>query len=350
MANLAILLADKMDGRKLTHEQSEYIRIQAVKQVRQEKKSPEAVIKMFGLHRANIYKWLSIYDAYGFDGLKSSKSAGPVPKINEKQEKQLAKMLLKNPLQLSFDYALWTIEMIKELIHRKFDIEYSNVQVGRIMKKMGLSRQRPLERALQQDPLKVKKWLEKDYPAIKAEAKKEKREIYFCDEAGFHATAQYGSTWAPKGKTPIIKTSGKREKVNVISAINNKGKLRFMVFEQSFNSLQFIIFLKRLMHKQKTPISLIVDGHKSHFTKAVKEYVASKKGLLKLYQLPAYSPELNPDELVWNNAKQKVAKQKHTPSKKKFKEKVNDVMTSIQKNTQLNKKFFHEPNVAYAMQ
>jgi transposase len=118
---------------------------------------------------------------------------------------------------------------------------------------------------------------------------------------------------------PIIKTSGKREKINVISAVNNKGKLRFMLYDKNFNSIIFIGFLKRLMHKQTSPISLIVDGHKSHITTAVKEYVASTKGKLKLYQLPAYSPELNPDELVWNNAKQKVAKQKHTPAKKTFK-------------------------------
>lgn len=346
---IKVISSKKIDGRKLSHSQSEYIRIQSVKQVRIEKKSPEEVIKTFGLHRTNIYKWLRCYDAFGFEGLKSSKSAGPAPKLANKQLQQLSKLLLKNPLQLKFDYALWTSDMIVELIERKFSVTYSKVQVGRLMKKVGLSRQRPLERAVQQDPQKVKQWLEKQYPAIKQEARKEKREIYFSDEAGFHATAQYGTTWAPKGETPIIKTSGKREKVNVISAINNQGKLRFMLYENSFTSAVFIDFLKRLMHKQELPVSLIVDGHTSHFTAAVKEYVASTNGKLKIYQLPAYSPELNPDELVWNNAKQKVAKQKHTPTKKTFKETVKSVMTDIQKNTDLNKAFFHEPNVAYAM-
>lgn len=349
MSKISELIKKKLDGRTLSHSQSEYIRIQSVKKVRIEGKSPEEVIKTFGLHRTNIYKWLRQYDAYGFDGLKSSKSLGPTPKLSTKQESQLAKLLLKNPLQLKFDYALWTIDMITELIHQKFDVTYSKVQVGRLMKKLGLSRQRPLERAIQQNPEKVTEWLNKQYPAIKKEAKKHGREIYFSDEAGFHATAQYGSTWAPKGKTPIIKTSGKREKVNVISAINNQGKLRFMLYDKNFNSAIFIQFLKRLMRNQKKPITLIVDGHKSHFTSVVKEYITSTKGMLKMYQLPAYSPELNPDELVWNNAKQKVSKAKHTPSKKIFSEKVKDVMTDIQKNKKLNKAFFSEPNVAYAM-
>lgn len=349
MSKGAKIITKKLDGRKLTHSQSEYIRIQAVKQVRIENKSPEEIIKTFGLHRTNIYKWLRVYDSKGFNGLKSTKSKGPVPILGAKQEQQLAKALLKNPLQLKFDYALWTIDMIVELINRKFQVRYSKVQVGRLMKKLGLSRQRPLERAIQQDPKKVEEWLLKQYPAIKKEAKKEKRDIYFSDEAGFHATAQYGSTWAPRGETPIIKTSGKREKINVISAVNNKGQLRFMLYESNFNGSVFIDFLKRLMHKQKTPISIIVDGHKSHFTKEVKSYIAGTNGRLKLYQLPAYSPELNPDELVWNNAKQKVAKKKHTPIKKTFKEKVKDTMTEIQKNTALNKSFFSEQNVSYAM-
>lgn len=168
--------------------------------------------------------------------------------------------------------------------------------------------------------------LQEQYPAIDQEAKEEKRTIYFSDEASFHATAQYGTTWVPEGETPLIKTSGKREKVNVISAINNKGKLRFMVYEKSFNGSVFIEFLKRLMHNQTEPVTLIVNGHRSHFTKEVKAYVASTNGQLKIYQLPPYSPELNPDELVWNNANQKVAKAKYSPDKKTFKEKVRSIM------------------------
>lgn len=339
----------KLDGRKLTHSQSEYIRVQSVKAVREGNKSPEEVIKTFGMHRSNIYKWLKIYDDYGYAGLQSSQSKGPVPKMTSKQKQQLYSYLQKNPLQLKFEYALWTIEMIVELIHVKFGVQYSSVQVGRILKEIGFSQQKPLERAYQQDPEKVEKWLTTEYPKIKREAKKEKREIYFSDEAGFHATAQYGSTWAPKGKTPIIKTTGQRQKVNCISAINNQGKLRFMLYDEKFTASVFIRFLKQLMHKQKNNVTIIVDGHRTHFTKAVKEYIASKKGQLKLYQLPPYSPELNPDELVWNNTKQKVAKRKHNKTKATFTEVVEDTMSELQKNKNMVANFFCEKNVCYAM-
>lgn len=339
----------KLDGRKLSHEQSEYIRIQAVKAVRNDNKSPEEVIKTFGLHRANIYKWLKKYDEGGFASLKSNKAVGPAPKLTEKQINILVRLLYKNPLQLKFEYALWTVDMVKQLIADRFDVLYSKVQVGRLLKKLGFSRQRPVERAYQQDPERVREWLTKIYPAIQREAKKQKREIYFADEAGFHATAQYGTTWAPIGQTPIIKTSGKREKISCISAINNRGKMRFMIYEERFTGNVFIVFLKRLMHKQNKSITLIIDGHRAHFTKDVKEYLQSLKGKLKIYTLPPYSPEMNPDELVWNNAKQKVAKKKYTPTNKSFKETVKNVMLEIKKNKNLIISFFCENNVAYAM-
>ena len=339
----------KLDGRKLSHEQSEYIRIQAVKAVRKDNKSPEEVIATFGLHRANIYKWLNKYDKGGFASLKSNKAAGPTPKLSEKQMNILVRLLFKNPLQLKFEYALWTVEMIVQLIAERFDVSYSKVQVGRLLKNIGFSRQRPVERAYQQDPERVNEWLTKIYPSIQREAKKQKREIYFADEAGFHATAQYGTTWAPIGQTPIIKTSGKREKISCISAITNRGKMRFMIYEIRFTGNVFIEFLKRLMHKQKNAITLIIDGHRAHFTKDVKEYLKSLNGKLKIYSLPPYSPEMNPDELVWNNAKQKVAKKKYTPTNSTFKETVKDVMLEIKCNRDLIISFFYEKNVVYAM-
>lgn len=349
MQKIQDIIAKKLDGRKLTHDQSEYIRIQAVKAVRKKNQSPEDVIKTFGLHRANIYKWLKKYDTGGFEALRSTKASGPESKLSDVKKQQLAKHLLKNPTQFRFEYALWTVKMVTELIAMKFDIAYSTVQIGRLLKEIGFSRQKPLERAYQQDPEKVAQWLKKSYPTIKKEAKKENRTIYFSDEAGFHATAQYGTTWAPKGKTPIIKTSGQRIKVNCISAVSNGGKLRFMLYGENFNSGVFIDFLKRLLHNQANPITLIVDGHRTHFTNQVKEFIATTKGKLKIYALPPYSPELNPDELVWNNAKQEVAKRKHTKTGETFKATVNIIMTEIQTNQNLCKSFFCESNVAYAM-
>jgi len=348
MANPVVKL--KIDGRKLSHEQSEYIRIQAVKSVRLNGSSPEDVIKTFGLHRANIYKWLKKYDAYGIESLKSTRAGGPQPKLTPAQKSQLKRLVLKSPLQLklSFEYALWTIDMVKELIWKKFKVNYTTSHVCNILKEIGYSNQRPVERAYQQDAEKVSRWLTKEYKAIKREALKEGREIYFGDEAGFHETSGYGKTWAPKGSTPVIRSSGARTKVNCISAISPKGKLHFMLYDNNFNAGVFVGFLKKLMFNQKKKVTLIVDGHNAHSTKVVKDYVNSTRGKLKLYLLPPYSPELNPDELVWNNAKQKAAKKKYSRAGMSYKEMVTKIIIDIQRNTSLLVSFFNEPNVAYA--
>jgi transposase len=195
------LVSKKLDGRKLTHSQSEYIRIQAVKAVREKGQSPEQVIKIFGLHRTNIYKWLRVFDAKGFVGLQSTKSKGPISKLSAKQKQQLYKYLLKNPTQLKFEYALWTVSMIIELIRIKFGVTYSGVQTGRILKEIGFSKQKPLERAYQQDPEKVKAWLGSQYPAI-----------ILVMRPAFKPPHSMGRLGPPKAKRPLLGQRGNAKK------------------------------------------------------------------------------------------------------------------------------------------
>jgi transposase len=339
----------KSDGRKLTHEQSEYIRKQAVRAVVKGKRSPEEVIKTFGLHRSNIYKWISQYKEGGWKALESKPSTGRIPIVDDKEKKVLSKILMKNPLQLHFDFGLWTLQMVAEIILRKFQKEVSIWTVSRILHEIGYSKQKPLFRAYQQNPEQVQKWIEEEYPAIVEEAKKETREIYFEDEAGFKSTDHKGKTWAKKGKTPIVRVTGTRSSINSISAVSNKGVLRFMLYKGMFNSEQFIEFLKRLMAGHKKKITIIVDGHSSHKSGKVKEFIESTKGKLKIYYLPPYSPELNPDEQVWNNAKTDIAK-KLTKQVIGIKDIVKSTLHSIQKNVGLVKSFFQHPDVAYASQ
>jgi transposase len=343
-----MLQMKKKDGRKLTHEQSEYIRTQAVRAVVKGQRSPEEVIETFGMHRSCIYRWLSDFKQGGWKALKSTKAEGKKPIIEKKEKNELKKLLVKNPTQLQFDFGLWTLEMVKELIKKRFNKTVSIWTVSRILYQIGFTKQKPLYRAYQQDPKKVELWLEKDYPSIVKESKKEKRDIFFEDEAGFRSTDNKGKTWGIKGQTPIVKVTGQRYSINSISAVNMKGVLRFMIYKGNFGSELFIEFLKRLLLNQKRSISLIVDGHRVHKSKKVKEFVASTKGKLKIYYLPPYSPELNPDEQVWNSAKSKLSK-KTNKSASALDRMVTSIMHSIQKNVSLVKSFFGHPDVAYVM-
>jgi len=336
------------DGRKLSHEQSEFIRMQAVRAVVIDKRSPEEVIKTFGLHRSNIYKWLKQYKEKGWDALISTKSKGKQPIVSDKEKKVIEILLIKNPQQLQFDFGLWTLEMVKVLIKNKFNKNVSIWTVSRILHSIGFTKQKPLFRAYQQDASKVEAWLNAEYPAIEKEAKKEKREIYFEDEAGFSSTDHRGKTWGKKGQTPIVKVTGKRFNISSISVVNKKGKMRFMCYNKSFTSTLFIDFIKRLLKDSTRPITLIVDGHPVHKSVAVRDFVESMKGKVKLYFLPPYSPELNPDEQVWNHAKSTLAK-KVSVTTNGLKMQVSNTLHSIQKNVALVQSFFRHPDVAYVM-
>lgn len=338
---------NEFDGRRLDHKTREKIRIRAVKLVEQGH-SPEQVIKALGFHRSCIYEWLAKYREGGTQALATRPLTGRPKKLNGRQMKKIYDIVtMKNPLQLKFEFALWTRDMVRDLIRDQFSVKLSLVSVGRLLKKMGLSPQKPLHRAYQQDPELVQQWLDSEFPKIKALARKEKADIYFGDEASVRSDFHSGTTWAPKGQTPVVKTTGARFNVNMISAISPRGKLRFMTIDGRFNAAQFINFLKRLIHNAKKPVFLIVDGHPAHKAKKVREYIESTKGKLRLFILPPYSPELNPDELVWNNLKNHQVGRKMVTGPDDLKRKVLSSLRSLQKMPHKIKGFFREKHARY---
>jgi transposase len=293
----------KNDGRKLSHEALEQIRISAVKQV-EAGISPEEVIKALGFERVCIYRWIAAYRSGGIEALKTKKLLGRPSLMSPKQLRKLYLVISKDdPRQYKFSFALWTVSIIREVILNVFKLRLSEVSVWRTLKKLGLSPQRPLRRAYQQNPIATKQFIEEEYPKIRERAKRRKATIFWGDEAAIRSDYHSGTTWAPKGKTPVIKTTGARFRVNMISAVSAKGELRFMVTEKSLTVAVFIEFLKRLMAGYDRPIFLIVDGHPVHKAKKVKEFVKESNGKIEIYYLPGYSPELNPDEFVWNHVK-----------------------------------------------
>jgi len=189
----------------------------------------------------------------------------------------------KDPRQYKFEFALWTRAMVRELIKRKFNVSLSEVSVGRLLKKLGLSPQRPTRRATQRDEYYVLKWMAEDYSSIRKLAKKVNAEIYFGDESSVRSDYHSGTTWAPRGKTPIVQTTGSRHRVNLISAISPSGSMRFMATESNVNSAVFIEFLKCLIHRAENRVFLIVDNHSVHRSQEVREFVESTQGKLRLF-------------------------------------------------------------------
>lgn len=338
---------NKSDGRKLSHNTLEEMRIRAVQRV-ESGESPEVVIKALGFNRSQIYRWLALYREGGFEALKGRKAKGPEPKLNGKQLREIYDVVTtKNPIQLKFEFALWTRAMVRDVIRERFNVRLSDVSVGRLLRKLGLTPQKPLRRAYQQDPEKVQAWKDNAFPEIRKLAKRQNAEIYFGDEASVRSDYHSGTTWAKRGETPIVEKTGARFGVNLVSAVSSRGSLRFMAFEGGMNGDRFIVFLKRLIYNAPRPIFLILDGHPVHRSAKVRAFVESTAGMLQLFILPPYSPNLNPDEWVWNWLKRHNLGKTEINGPDQMKALVQRFLRRLQKLPGLIKGFFKDPELAY---
>ena len=339
----------KNDARKLDHKTLEEIRIRAVERV-QAGESPEVVIRALGFTRCCIYNWLARYRAGGWGALKARAVPGRPRKITGAQLKWLYGTVVgKSPLQFRFEFALWTRPMIQVLLGERFGLKLSLSSVGRLLAQLGLSCQRPLWRAYEQDLVRVRQWRQRDYPAIRALAKAEGAAIFFGDEAGVRSDYHAGTTWGVRGRTPVVATTGQRFGLNMISAISARGQLRFMVVKGKLNGARYVEFLKRLMHNAPRPVFLILDGHPVHKSRAVKGYVASTHGKLRLFYLPPYSPELNPDEQVWNHVKNHGVGRALLEGAEYLRRFVVSRLRRLQKSPWTIRMFFLTPDTQYAV-
>ena len=335
------------DGRKLDHKTLEQLRIRAVRQIEQGV-HPEQIAQALGMTRAAVYSWLAKYREGGLDALKARPVPGRPPKLSGAQLRRLYALIVSNdPRQLQFAFALWTRDMVRDLIRREFGVHLSAVSVGRLLRKLGLSPQRPLYRAYQQNPEAVQRWRVEDYPQIRAEAQQVGATIWFADEAGVRSDYHAGTTWAPVGQTPVVMATGDRVAINLISAVTAKGALRVAAYDGNLNSPVFIDFCRRLLHDAPGPVFLVLDGHPVHRSNAVKAFAASTNGRLRLFFLPGYSPELNPDEWVWKNVKHDRIGRAGVSGLADLKAKALAALHRLQKLPHLVQSFFRDLNLRY---
>jgi len=337
------------DARRLDHSTLEAMRERAVRSV-QDGESPEVVARVIGINRSTIYGWLAQYRRGGWGALKAKPLFGRPPKLDGKKLKWIYDIVTqKNPLQLNFAFALWTREMVAKLIKDKFHISLSLVSVGRLLAQLGITCQRPLHRALERDAALVQQWLKQEYPKIKALARREKADIYFGDAAHMRSDHHAGRTWGKKGETPVVLRTGARYRVSLISAVTSRGYMRFMIKKKGgVNADVFIAFLRRLMIGSKNRIFLIVDRGPAHIAKKTKAFIASLGGQLRLFYLPPYSPDTNPDELVWKHLKADTVGRTSITSLDDFNEKVRSSMLALQRSPAKIRAFFQKPSLRYA--
>lgn len=339
----------KIDGRTLTRETLEAMRFMALDRMA-EGESPAAISASFGMHRSWAYKvrLKARGRGQGKRAVRLRKAPGRRRTLTAAQEQQVFRWVNgKNPRQYGFDFGLWTRQIVGALITQRFGVTLSLASVGALLARVGLTPQKPLQRAYQRDPEAITRWQRETYPAIARQAKRDGANLYFWDESGFRADAVHGKTWGAKGQTPVVEVPGQRQGISAASAVSAKGAFWFTTYKGGLNGELFVTFLRRLMRGQRKPLHLILDNLPAHKTRAVKAYVAKLKGKLSLHFLPGYAPELNPDELVWSHAKRTGNARRPLRAGEHLEDRIQLQLADMAAQPDLIRSFFRHPSVAY---
>lgn len=342
-----IMLMAQGDGRGISRTVLEQIRLRAVRQMK-DGAHPEVLAEALGLNRSTLYGWKLRAEREGERALAAKPHPGGPSALSDTQLEQLSRMITDHdPRDHGFSEHLWTRDIVADLIDKTWGTRFTPQWTGQLLRRMGFTPQRPKYRASEQDSEAVKTWREHTYPEIRAKAVKVRATVYFGDESGVAACHHSGTTWAPVGQTPVVEATASKSRVNMVSAIEQRGRLHFQVSEDSFNAQAFIRFCESLLADDGGKVFLIVDNSRTHHARVVQDYVTGTRGRLTLFFLPAYSPELNPDEQVWKHVKCDTIGRAARRTSKHHLERVRDVLSLLKQTPEKVRSFFRDPHLAY---
>lgn len=342
-------MSQKQSQERGSKDSQEVIRKRVVSYLKHKRGTQKQASVIFEIAERSVRRIWQKYKSGGSRSILSKKRGVQSGiKLNGQQAACVRNMVKdKLPDQLKLPFGLWTREAVQQLIEHQYGIALSTKQVGRYLRVWGYTPQKPIRKAFEQKPEQVKEWLNKEYPAIKKRAAKEKGTIYFGDETGMRSDHQAGRSYAPKGQTPVVKATGQRFSLNMISAISNKGHLQFMIIDR-FNGDVFMDFLKRMIRYSKNKIFFVTDGHPAHKTKKLQAWLAENKNRIEVFFIPPYSPELNAQEYLNQDVKTNVIGKKRPINKVEMRTNVESFMSSRKNDKTQVQKYFHAKHVRYA--
>lgn len=293
----------KRDGRAHDHQTLETMSFRAIAAYR-DGVSVSQIAKTYGLHRGSVSRWLTRNRREGKTALQSRAISGRPRKLDcRSYGREILRIVKHSAMDYGYENPLWNCRRIRRTVERELGIRMAVSSIWEALKRLNLSAQKPERRALEQDPVRRKHWIKEELPRIKKMAEKERGLIFYQDEAAVRLTPTVETTWAPIGRTPMIRVTGKRASICVMSAVNDSGKLYFKIPKSRVNADVFIEFLDSLAREYpKRKIYVIADQASSHTAKKVAAFVAEHRRL-RLFFLPPYSPDFNPDEETWNHLK-----------------------------------------------
>ena len=283
------------------------IRIRAVRAV-ERGLTIVATSNAYGIARRTLHRWLARIGTEGETGFDRKPGSGRPRTLEQLSESELKYLVLQPASSFGFETDLWTVGRLHSVIVDRFQLAVSNDTVWWRLREAGLTYQKPEREYYEIDEQVRKKWLRYEVPKIKRCLAKYRGILYFQDESNVSLTAFLGKTWAPRGQTPKAKVTGHRGGVSALSALSRPGHLVFRLLDKRIDSGDVISFLAQMLrHHPQRHLVVVMDQAKPHTSKKNKEYVASE-ARLHVFYLPAYSPDWNPDEKVWNYLKHQELK------------------------------------------
>ena len=344
-------MALRRDFRKLDPTTQAELRRVAVAMVEAGKTRVEAAAAV-GVNRRFVGEWVEAARRSGdaaLEGGRRGRRPGEQKPLSPRQEQRIRRLIADRcPDQLKLPFALWTREAVGALIERETGTRLSASALGRALRAWGFTPQRPARQATERREPEVRAWLRHEYPAIAARAKAEGAEIQWADETGLSNQANYGRSFAPKGKTPVLPRPAARVSQSMISSLTNRGTLRFMVYDGALTAATFLVFLRRLVQGAGRKLFVVVDNLRVHRARRVTAWVKANSERIELFYLPPYAPEHNPDEFLNNDVKQAMARQPVPRDKASLKAGLTSYMRSLQRRPAKVRAFFQATTVRYA--
>jgi transposase len=348
-----VLMQRKRRKTRGTQEAQEAIRRRAVAAIRRGG-SMKAVAETFGASYSAVRRWNQEHKVGGSKALASvqrGRKVGEGRWLSARQESQLRRWIIDaTPDQLKLPFMLWERRAVQELIEQRFGLQIPLRTGGEYLARWGFSAQRPAVRFYEQPPQAVRRWLKETYPAIAARARQQRAEIHWADETGGTTSSASGARgFAPKGQTPLLKRPARALRLNVISSVTNQGKSRFMIYRQNFTAQIFIKFLAQIVRGAKgRRVIVMVDNLRVHHAKPVQKWLESNQARIALEYLPAYSPELHPDEYLNSDLKANVHRQRRPRDMAALHRNVRSHLTLINRRPKRVQSYFGAKHIQYA--
>jgi len=339
------------DMRSLSRDARHERRVQVIR-LREAGCTYDQIAVQTGLSRTGVFNICTRYARQGAHALHDRIGGyqfGQRRRLSMKQEQIIQHLICSNtPDQLKMTHALWTRRAVSELIMQRFGMALPVRTMGLYLSRWGFTPQKPIRHAYEQSPAAVRKWLIHDYPLIAARAKREGAQIHWGDETGLRSNDVRGRSFAPKGKTPVVRINSKYEGFSIISSVTNKGEMRWKIFEAAVNAKVLIDFMQRLIKSAQKKVFLILDNLRVHHCQSVKQWLAKQHEHIEVFYLPSYSPELNPDELANADIKQAVTTKAPARTKLQLRKATMSHLHSVQKRPQRICRYFACKSVLYA--